>query len=54
MEVVSFDDTLEEMERIVALSLNESKIVSVNSIDIYIATEELGRSRSTYELQDHG
>ena len=43
MEAVSFDDTLREMERIVTSSLNESKIIPVNSIDMYTTTEELGR-----------
>ena len=43
MEAVSFDDTLGEMERIVASGLNEDKVIPVNSVDMYTAIEELGR-----------
>ena len=43
MEAVSFDDTLGEMESIVASGLNEDKVIPVNSVDMYTAIEKLGR-----------
>ena len=41
MEVVLFDNTMREMESIVASSVNENKVIPDKSFDMYIDIEEL-------------
>ena len=41
VEVVSFNDTLEEIERLVREDLSEDQTIPVNSIDMYEVIAEL-------------
>ena len=41
MDAVSFDDTLGEVERVVASGLHENEVIPVNSVDMYIIIEDL-------------
>ena len=42
-EAVSFNDTLGEIESVVALDLNKNVVFLVNSVDMYASIKEFAR-----------
>ena len=43
VEVVSFDDTLGEIEKIIEEDVSEDRVVSVNSVEMYDVIAEFGK-----------
>ena len=51
MEVVSFDDTVEEMENVIEMNILGTKVNLINSITMYNAIDEYEQSVATDEVE---